>query len=586
MTDLKSEIQNWPSSPGVYIMQDAKGAVLYVGKANNLRERISNYFQGHDTRYQVAFLMRRVASLDYIVAGSETEALLLEYTLIQKHKPKYNIFWKDDKSFVRVRMTAQHPYPGISTTRQVVKDGARYFGPYVSATACRDTVESIVRHCRLRTCTDREFANRSRPCIQYQIGRCTAPCVGKISKPDYAAQVHQAVLLLEGRVSDVKSELTQQMQQASEAMHYEEAAHLRDRLRAIAETLESQQMVRTQEVDEDWIGWASGKGRSVVSLLMVRGGRVQDHVVSIETQDPSTPAEVVERFLLQYYSGDTKFNGIPPVIYWPFETPHSDALAQLLSERRGGRVKICHPQRGKKREFLKLAQANADSILATRGSVADRLDHTLLAMERALHLPQYPYQIECIDISNWDGEQAVGAVVVFQEGKPAKAEYRHYNIRGPHEVVMGASVAPPPGKAVQVPPSAPQGGCSLQDSTHFKDDYAMMYETLSRRYAKEPVPQLLLVDGGKGQLQVAMRVIQDLRLAEFPVAAIAKGRGKGPDRIFLPNRKNPLSLKSGNPVLLLLERIRDAAHHFGNSFVRHKMRKARVGSARVKSSKS
>lgn len=530
-------------------MKDAKGAVLYVGKANNLRERIANYFQGHDTRYQVAFLMRRVVSLDYIVAGSETEALLLEYTLIQKHKPKYNIFWKDDKSFVRVRLTAQHPYPGISTTRQVVKDGARYFGPYVSATACRDTVESIVRHCRLRSCTDREFANRSRPCIQYQIGRCTAPCVGKISKPDYAAQVRQAVLLLEGRVSDVKLELTQQMQQASEELRYEEAAQLRDRLRAIAETLESQQMVRTQEVDEDWIGWASGKGRSVVSLLMVRGGRVQDHVVSIETQDPSAETEVVERFLLQYYQAPVL---PPPVIYWPFDETHSDALAQLLSERRGGRVEICHPKRGKKREFLKLAQANADSILATRGSVADRLDHTLLAMERALHLPQYPYQIECIDISNWDGEQAVGAVVVFQEGKPAKAEYRHYNIRGPHE----------------------------------PNDYAMMYETLSRRYAKEPVPQLLLVDGGKGQLQVAMRVIQDLRLAEFPVAAIAKGRGKGPDRIFLPNRKNPLSLKSGNPVLLLLERIRDAAHHFGNSFVRHKMRKARVGSARVKSSKS
>lgn len=542
MTILQAEIRNWPTSPGVYLMKDAHGAVLYVGKANNLRERIAHYFQGHDSRYQVAFLMRRVAALDYIVAGSETEALLLEYTLIQKHKPKYNVFWKDDKSFVRVRLTEQHPFPGIYTTRQMTKDGARYFGPYVSATACRDTVESIVRHCRLRTCTDREFANRSRPCIQYQIGRCTAPCVGKISQAEYASQVRQSVLLLSGRVSDVKTELAAQMHQASEAMRFEEAAALRDRLRAIAETLESQQMVRLKEVDEDWVGWASGKGRSVVSLLMVRSGRVQDRVVSIETQDPSTGPEVVERFLLQYYSGDTKPSGIPPIIYWPFETPHSQALAQVLSERRGDRVEVRHPQRGKKREFLKLAQANADSVLATRGDDADRLDHTLTATARALHLPQYPFQIECIDISNWDGEQAVGAIVVFQEGKPAKSEYRHYNIQGPHQ----------------------------------PNDYAMMYETLSRRYAKQPVPHLLLVDGGKGQLQVAMRVIQDLRLTEFPVAAIAKGRGKGPDRIFLPNRKNPLPLKSGNPVLLLLERIRDAAHHFGNSFVRHKMRKARV----------
>lgn len=542
MTTLQAEIRNWPSSPGVYLMKDAHGAVLYVGKAVNLRDRIAHYFQGHDTRYQVAFLMRRVAALDYIVAGSETEALLLEYTLIQKHKPRYNIFWKDDKSYVRVRLTEQHPFPGIYTTRQMTKDGARYFGPYVSATACRDTVESIVRHCRLRTCTDREFANRSRPCIQYQIGRCTAPCVGKISQTEYASQVRQAVLLLEGRVSDVKSELAHQMQRASGDLRYEDAARLRDRLRAIEETLESQQMVRTKEVDEDWVGWASGKGRSVVSLLMVRGGRVQDRVVSIETQDPSTGLEVVERFLLQYYSGDAKLGGIPPVIYWPFDTPHTQALAQVLSERRGARVEVRHPRRGKKREFLRLAQANADSVLATRGDDADRLDHTLTATEHALHLPQYPYQIECIDISNWDGEQAVGAVVVFQEGKPAKSEYRHYNIQGPHQ----------------------------------PNDYAMMYETLSRRYAKHPVPQLLLVDGGKGQLQVATRVIQDLRLPVFPVAAIAKGRGKGADRIFIPNRKNPLPLKSGNPVLLLLERIRDAAHHFGNSFVRHKMRKARV----------
>ncbi len=530
-------------------MKDAHGTVLYVGKAINLRERIANYFQGHDSRYQVAFLMRRVAALDYIVSANEKEALLLEYTLIQRHKPKYNIFWKDDKNYVRVKLTAPHPFPGIYTTRQMTKDGARYFGPYVSATACRDTVESIVRHCRLRTCTDREFANRARPCIQYQIGRCTAPCVGKISRTEYTSQVRQAVLLLEGRVSDVRLELTEQMCRASEAMRYEEAAHLRDRLRAIAETLESQQMVRTKEVDEDWIGWSAGNGRSVVSLLMVRGGCVQDHVVSIETQDPSNATDVVGRFLLQYYRSPMR---PPPIIYWPFDTSHSQALAQLLSERRGGRVDIRRPLRGKKREFLTLAQTNADSVLATKGADADRLNHGLMAMERALHLPQYPHRIECIDISNWDGEQATGAVVVFQEGKPAKSEYRHYNIKGPHR----------------------------------PNDYAMMYETLSRRYAKEPVPHLLLVDGGKGQLQVALRVIQDLRLLSFPVAAIAKGRGRGPDKIFLTNRKNHLPLKSGNPVLLFLQRIRDAAHHFGNSFVRHKMRKTRTRYTSPKQSKS
>lgn len=550
MTDLQDQIRNWPTDPGVYIMKDAQGAVLYVGKANNLRVRIANYFQGQDSRYQVAFLMRRVVSLEHIVASSEKEALLLEYTLIQKYKPKYNIFWKDDKSYVRVRLTTQHPYPGIYTTRYVAKDGARYFGPYVSAVACYDTVETIVRHCQLRTCTDREFANRSRPCIQYQIKRCTAPCVGKISESAYASQVRQATLLLEGRTNEVKDELQSEMHAASNETRYEDAAALRDRLRAIAETIESQQMVRTEDVDEDWVGWATGKGRSVVSLMMVRGGQVQERVVSIETKDPDDAAEVVERFLLQYYQPPVL---PPPMIYWPFENAPVQALEQVLSERRGNKVVIHYPRRGKAREFLKLAQVNADSVLSSRGNDEDRLNNILQAVERALHLPQYPYQIECIDISNWDGEQAVGAIVVFQEGKPAKSDYRHYNIQGPHQ----------------------------------PNDYAMMYETLARRYTNHPVPHLLLVDGGKGQLQVAMKVIEDLRLNPFPVAAIAKGRGKGPDRIFLPNRKNPLPLKAGAPALLLLERVRDAAHQLGNSFVRRKMRKARTPtSRRVKSSKS
>lgn len=417
-------------------MKDTHGAVLYVGKAVNLRTRIASYFQGRDTRYQVAFLMRRVTSLDYIVAANEKEALLLEYTLIQKFKPKYNIFWKDDKSFVQVRLTAQHPFPGIYTTRKVIKDGARYFGPYVSAMACYETVETIVNQCRLRTCTDREFSNRARPCIQYQIHRCTAPCVGKVSEVAYASQVRQATLLLEGKASVVKKELARDMAAASREMRYEDAAALRDRMQAIAETLKSHRMVQVNRLEKEWV----------------------------------------------------------------------------------------------------------TALMAGHGEDAEKLDHALRALEHLLQLPQYPFQIECIDISNWDGEQAVGAIVVFQEGKPSKSEYRHYNIQGPHQ----------------------------------PNDYAMMYETLSRRYAKHPVPQLLLVDGGKGQLQVAVKVMQDLRLAPFPVAAIAKGRGKGPDRIFIPNRKNPLPLKSGNPSLLLLQRIRDAAHRFGNSFVRHKMRRVRV----------
>lgn len=540
MSALIDQIRHWPTGPGVYIMRDAKGVVLYVGKAKNLHDRIANYFnKSQDTRYQVAFLMRRVTQLEFIVAATEKEALLLEYTLIQKYKPKYNIFWKDDKSFVRIRMNLQHDFPGIYTTRQVSKDGARYFGPYTSSKACRDTVDTIIKQCRLRSCTDREFANRSRPCIQYQIGRCTAPCVGYVSAEAYAQQVQQAVLLLEGRASEVKTQLSVAMTQAAADMCYEEAAQLRDRIRAIDETLESQQMIRADEVDEDWLGWAAHEGRSVVSLLMVRSGKVQDRIIALDTIDPDEPEAIAEKFLFQYYQPPQL---PPPKIYWPFTREASAELLAFLSERRATPVRIISPKQSQHRNRLKLAQANADSVLASSGETAQRMDLRLKALQQALQLPEYPQRIECVDISNWQGEQAVGAVVVFEAGKPAKSEYRHYNIQGPHE----------------------------------PNDYYMMYETLMRRYAKYPVPQLLVVDGGKGQLQVALRVVADLRLSEFPIAAIAKGRGKGPDRIFLPNRKNALALKAGSPVLLLLENIRDAAHHFGVSFVRHKMRKARV----------
>lgn len=511
--------------------------VLYVGKAKNLRARVASYFQTrkHD-RYQIRLLMRRVATIESIVTDTEKEALLLEHTLIRRYRPRYNILFRDDRSFLSLRVTTQHPYPGIYLTRKVTQDGATYFGPYTSALACRETALQITRAFRLRTCHDHDFANRSRPCMQYQIGQCTAPCVGYVDAAAYGRQVQEALWLLQGRRSELVARLELQMRAAAEAERFEEAARTRDLLRNIAVTVEPQHVVRHAAVDRDYVGWAIDEGRGAVAVLEVREGKVVGRNGTAVPLGGATAEACVASFLLQYYQPPRT---PPPVICVPMSPALLGGCAEILRERRGDAVRLQFPRRGPEARLLRLAATNARATARTQRTLDEEWGVLAAATQRALHLPQPPTTIECVDISNWQGQEAVGALVCFVEGIPAKQRYRRFNIR----TVQGLN------------------------------DYAMMREVLQRRLLGDlPRPDLLLVDGGRGHLQIAARVLAELECLDLPLAAIAKPTERETiDKVYLPGRKNPLALKPGHPVLHLLQRLRDEAHRFGITRVRQRI---------------
>lgn len=523
-------------------MKDAHGRILYVGKAKNLRARLRSYFRKEaDERPQITFLMRRTADIEFTVTDTEKEALLLENTLIKKHQPRYNLFLKDDKSYPSLRLNVGHSYPGLFVTRQIVKDGSMYFGPYASATALRETVDRLTRHFRLRTCSDHEFANRSRPCLEYQIGRCTAPCVGKISPKDYAAQVQEAKLFLAGRKKELIRTLREKMRRASAEMHYEEAAAHRDLIRYMEETLEKQKMIHHAGKNYDAIGFAAVGQRCVACILMVREGVLCDRRHFIFPSPAGWPAEWLSHFLLQYYG---VILDPPPEILLPCEPQDSETLRGILEERRGHAVHLRSPKRGEKSKMVLLAEENAKQWGLTKTKV--EIDLTM-ELQGALQLEIPPHMIECVDISNLQGKEAVGSLVCFEEGRPQKNRYRKFKVHFTQE----------------------------------PNDYLMMFEVLSRRFrrvitAATPEekmrwspPDLLLVDGGKGQLSVAQKVLSDLGMHSQAVAAIAKAReGEKADKIYIPGRKNPLALKPNSPLLLYLMRLRDEAHRFGIAYHR------------------
>ncbi|MBI4367323.1 MAG: excinuclease ABC subunit UvrC [Deltaproteobacteria bacterium] len=531
---LREKIRTFPTCPGVYVMKDARGAVLYVGKAKRLRARVGSYFQTRrGDRHRIRLMIRRVADIECILTDTEKEALLLEHTLIRRHRPRYNVVFRDDRSFLNIRVTTRHPFPGISFTRKPAKDGASYFGPYTNALACRETIEQITRQFRLRTCSDREFANRARPCLQYELGRCTAPCVGYVTAEDYAAQVANVLDLLRGRGSELVARLTGEMRAAAAAERFEEAARLRDILERIAVTVEPQQVVRHTAIDRDYVGWGMTDERAAVAVLEVRDGRVVARSGTTLTPGGDAPEEHITSFCFQYYQPPRR----PPAILclpWPAE--RFPDLAAVLSERRGGTVRLLSPRRGPEAKLLRLAATNALAMARSRQTAAASYAALAEQCRRALQLESVPTAIECVDISNWQGDAAVGALVCFIEGEPAKERYRYYTIR----------------------------------TARGPDDYAMMREVLSRRLTGDlPRPDLLLVDGGRGQLQVARRVLDLQGVLDLPLAAIAKPTAEETtDKVYLPDRKNPVKLRIGDPVLLLLQRIRDEAHRFGITLVR------------------
>ncbi|WP_129125165.1 excinuclease ABC subunit UvrC [Geomonas oryzae] len=542
-------IKNFPTSPGVYLMKTSDGTVIYVGKARNLRNRVRAYVgDTRDSRVHIRFMVQLVESVDYLVTDTEKEALILENTLIKQHRPKYNINLRDDKTYFSLRMDMKEDFPRLSLVRKIPSDGARYFGPYSSATAAKEVLKQLykmfpLRHYPLATCMARK-----RPCLYYQIKQCSAPCCGMIGKEEYAALAEGAALFLEGKNTEIARLYRAKMNQASQEMRYEDAARFRDLVRAIEVTVERQKMV-AQGGDSDVFGLHRDGDRMQIALLHIRGGTVTGGRSFLFEWEMETE-EGLASFLNEYYDLDAP---IPPQVLIPMAIPEPGPLEELLSEKAGKKVSIAAPQRGPKLEMVKLAQKNAETAAKERLAKESSSETLLGELADKLHLSRPPRRIECYDISNIQGEMAVGSRVVFIDGKADKNLYRRYRIKG-----------------------------VLQS-----DDFAMMREVLSRRFKAETTeeqPDLIVVDGGLGQLGVLNAVLEELGVSGVEAAGLAKSRtfrdmeseeiSKSDERVFRPGRKNPIVLRQSSAPLLLLARIRDEAHRFAVTY--HKAVRSKI----------
>jgi excinuclease ABC subunit C len=541
--------------PGVYLLKDRHGKVIYVGKAKNLRTRVRQYFRGSDERSQVRFLMQRVADLETLVTGNDKEALILENNLIKQYKPRYNIRLKDDKSYVSVKITVQDEWPRILVTRKIIKDGGKYFGPYASAWSVRETIDTIRKIIPLRTCSDGVFRNRSRPCLEYQIKRCLGPCCLPVDRAVYQQHLHEAVMLLEGKSQQLVRQLQNRMEVAADALHFEDAARLRDKIRAIERTQERQQMVAHWGADQDIVGMYREGGFIEAQVLFVRQGKLTGNQ-TYSFEDFELPdEEVVEALLTQFYQGERY---IPDEILVPVDLEDAEVRAEYLGERKGKRAEIFRPQRGDKLRLLQMAAENAAQSFRERQDADRKRERMSEELQRRLHLRNAPKRIECFDISNIQGRVAVGSMVTFDEGEPDKNRYRRFRIK----TVPGA------------------------------DDFRMMYEVLKRRFTRAKAagdyPDLLVVDGGKGQLNVALEVLRELEISEVDAVGLAKMRverapqateiTRSEERVFLPGRKNPVILKRNSTALFLLQRVRDEAHRFAITYHRQLRTKERLRS--------
>lgn len=535
-----------PSTPGCYLMRDAKGAVIYVGKAKNLRARIRSYINESDSRYTVKFLMGRVAHLDFLVTTNEKEALLLENSLIKHHKPRYNFRLKDDKTYVSVRVNVRHEFPRVTVTRKRRKDGSRYFGPYSSAAAVRDTLRQLQRVFPLRTCSDSVLGNRTRPCLYYQMKQCTAPCAGYISGEDYREIVEQVLLVLGGRSRELEKRLLDQIANCAQNLEYEKAAVLRDRLYAVRQTMERQRTVSLDDsADRDVFGVYTEGRYCEFQVLYFRGGKMAGgRSFSFNLREMPLD-ELFASFLLQYYAESPT---IPSEVLAPVEMEDMETLAEILSEQRAGKVAVLYPRRGEKRALVDLANRNARNSFKEK-RLSERANRDLLDQVKAqLHLADTPKRIECFDVSTQQGDKPVASMAVFENGAPAKDRYRRFSIK----------------------------------QVEGQDDFAMMREVLLRRYRRaieeDDLPDLVLIDGGKGQLNVAVTALRDLGIEDLDIASIAKARtekgGRSPERFFIPGRANPIVPRQDSPVVHLLARVRDEAHRFAVTYHRKRRKKA------------
>jgi excinuclease ABC subunit C len=556
--DLEAKIAQMPSQPGVYLMKNEEGAILYVGKAKNLRSRVRSYFRkSGDGRFRIQFLIPNVEDIEFLVTDTEKEALILENTLIKEHKPRFNVNLRDDKSYVNLRLDPRDRYPRLTVVRRPARDGAFYFGPYASSNSVRETMRTLSRIFPLRLCTDHVFNSRTRPCLYYQIHRCSAPCVpGHVSDDEYRALVEQTALFLKGRDEELLKMLYAQMHEAAGALRFEEAGRIYRRIGAIERTIERQKVTSGQERDQDVFGFFREADHVEIQRLTIRGGKLLGGKSDLFTGQLSPDADILESYVNQYYAEGPE---MPEEVLLPFVLEGREGLADLLSERRGRRVNVLVPERGEKRALVAMANKNAELSFQARKD-RERSHHTTLEQLQArLHLRNFPRRIECFDMSNIQGTNPVGAMVAFTAGEPDKARYRKFQV-----------------KTVEGP-----------------DDFASMYEVLSRRYTRaleeDDLPDLIMVDGGKGQLNIAQAVLWELGIETPDLISIAKSRlqpvqgseekHRTDERFFIPGRKNPVILPANSGGLFLLQRIRDEAHRFAITYHKSRRAKAAVHSA-------
>src|ERR1700674_5381770 len=524
--DAKAYVESLPARPGVYRMLDAQGEILYVGKARNLKSRVGSYFQPSNVHPKVQALVAKTAGMEVTITNSDTEALLLEFNLIKKHRPRFNVVLRDDKTFPYLHFETQHECPRLTFYRGSRKEPGRYFGPYPSAGAVRETLQQLQKLFRLRNCDDTYFANRSRPCLQYQIQRCTAPCVGLISKEHYARDVGAAIKVLEGRNDEVNLDLGRRMEAAAEHLHFEEAAQLRDQLAKLKAVQALQIVTADLDHDADVIAIAAGNGEYCVALMFIRAGRSLGSTTFFPKAPFAELPEVLAAFVTQYYLERES----PAEIIVEQEFDEMSLLEATLAQRSGRKVRIASQVRGIRARWLEMMHNNAEQALAMRGLARASVESSLEDLREAFDLEESPNRIECFDISHTGGTDTVASCVVFGEEGPLKSEYRRFNIAG------------------------------IQPG----DDYAAMYQALTRRYKRvregEIVkPDVLLIDGGKGQLAEAAKVLRELGVDGVTLIGVAKGvdRRAGQEQLFLLGQDTPTILAADSRALHLFQRVRD-----------------------------
>ena len=549
--ELKERVKQFPKEPGVYLMKNAGGKIIYVGKAKELRTRVRSYLtESKDHSVKTQYLVNQIDGIDYILTNTEVEAFLLEASLIKKHKPRYNIRLRDDKSYPYIRCGLEVDFPRFYLSRRVKNDGAMYFGPYTSGLAVRETIRFVNHIYKVRDCTDHFMKSRKRACMTYQIGRCTAPCVNYITKKKYRKDIQAALEFLRGRDKKVLSHLKEKMKEAAQEERFEAAAKLRDSILAV-ETIWKKQVVVSHHVDrdQDVIAYYGDRRGTLIETLHIRGGRVigsrQYFLSKLDVNaDYEDHREWLTSFINQYYSE----NMIPDEIIIPLDLGPDlyKLLGQVFKERQSKESQFVYVHNEEHRRLMKLAKNNACSHFKDQVSKQEGREKSLEIIQKKLRLPEFPQRIECFDISNFQGDESVASQVVFVEGLPQKSDYRRYKI-----------------KTVEGP-----------------DDYASMKEVLERRFyhTEYDDPQLVLVDGGRGQLNKAVQILKEMGRPEIPIVGMAKGRTeegfdkkeviRSEERFFLPQRKNPVTFSQSAEALQILVQLRDEAHRFAITYHR------------------